>query len=861
MPSWKSSSQFRTVFNELQALEGYDFVQKIQPLLILVQSQVNSESSFETKTVPVEKSGAFVLFGQADDLMLSSSALKQTARNVPGDKSIHSEPLFQLVQCHGFISGNTQVGDAQSLECQRATEIFLQSGLHVQNYVFVYNRREKNSTFRESIESIGNSLVESGRVDTFQIWNLTDLLERLCDVFLSRLSEFAQKYAPSTLAADTIHAYEPLKRVPLSVSTISVDAHSLHSDSEKFVHQGLLDPVEELLKGRITNYSVLLGEFGFGKTTAALRASAQQETPVFFVSGASLNLNEVSSKNLLLQCVNEDALAEEFIDIDQSLLKPLLKVVVEKYFIAEKCHAVLLFDAIDEAPLLNRKGGLQTFFQLLAQVRCRILMTVRSEFWDVHRADFEIAFGSASVSGRGTHNLKHHSLIRLLPWSNVEIARLIKRHRDSLEAEDEKARLQTLLELVEKGQYEQFYGDIPRRPLFLQCILQSVEAQGVQLTGRVRLLDRWCRLKILRDTRNPQRFNSTERIPLSDDITTMEETISLALLVMEKAAHLMTQEKDGEVELLPFCDARELRSIEPQFDRITNSGLVLNSLLLPVSPRLPGTPLRLRFAHRAFQEFFLARFLLNEGYSLNTPLPTTVQEWMEDLRTLNEENFEFSTNKARIVKPMSLTSTLATQNMVTILFLASNPDDGSGGALKLDAECRSIDQRLRASKHRERFDLRSQWAVRVNDLQNALLEYSPTIVHFSGHGNSSGQIILQDDTERSFPVSQQSLSELFQILSQEVRCVVLNACYSEDQARAIADHIDCVVGVPNEIDDTAAISFSAAFYQALGYGCSVQQAFELGCNSIGLSGHDASQSPKLLTRRGVDASKVVLIDN
>jgi hypothetical protein len=46
----------------------------------------------------------------------------------------------------------------------------------------------------------------------------------------------------------------------------------------------------------------------------------------------------------------------------------------------------------------------------------------------------------------------------------------------------------------------------------------------------------------------------------------------------------------------------------------------------------------------------------------------------------------------------------------------------------------------------------------------------------------------------------------------------LNACDSAPQAEAIVSVIDCAVGMSDEIDDSAAIAFAAAFYEALGYG-------------------------------------------
>jgi hypothetical protein len=79
--------------------------------------------------------------------------------------------------------------------------------------------------------------------------------------------------------------------------------------------------------------------------------------------------------------------------------------------------------------------------------------------------------------------------------------------------------------------------------------------------------------------------------------------------------------------------------------------------------------------------------------------------------------------------------------------------------------------------------------------------------------------------------------------------VVLNACYSAPQAAAIANHVDCVIGMPDAIGDAASVNFAAAFYQALAYGRDVQTAFELGCNQIDLQALAEPSKPRLLAQR------------
>jgi hypothetical protein len=193
---------------------------------------------------------------------------------------------------------------------------------------------------------------------------------------------------------------------------------------------------------------------------------------------------------------------------------------------------------------------------------------------------------------------------------------------------------------------------------------------------------------------------------------------------------------------------------------------------------------------------------------------------------------------------------------VKILFLAANPTDTP--MLRLDQEVRAMDEALRGAEYRERFELIQHWAVRVSDLQACLLRHRPQIVHFSGHGSSASQIMLEDEQGLSQAVEAGALSRLFGLFQEHLRCVVLNACYTAAQAEAIAERIDCVIGMSQAVGDEAGRNFSRAFYQALGYGRDVQSAFELGCVQIDLQGLAEGDTPRLLAKRG-EPSRMVFV--
>jgi hypothetical protein len=194
---------------------------------------------------------------------------------------------------------------------------------------------------------------------------------------------------------------------------------------------------------------------------------------------------------------------------------------------------------------------------------------------------------------------------------------------------------------------------------------------------------------------------------------------------------------------------------------------------------------------------------------------------------------------------------------IKILMLSANPAGTT--PLQLDQEARGIEAKLRAAEYRDSVELITKWAVRPDDLLQHLLQHRPHIVHFSGHGSPSGEILLLDEQGKSKPVSKEALVHLFRTLKDNLRLVVLNACFSRVQAKAIAQVIDCVVGMNQAIGDAAAMTFAASFYRAIGFGRSVADAFELGKGALLLEGIPEEGTPELIHKRGVDPARVVLV--
>ncbi len=178
-----------------------------------------------------------------------------------------------------------------------------------------------------------------------------------------------------------------------------------------------------------------------------------------------------------------------------------------------------------------------------------------------------------------------------------------------------------------------------------------------------------------------------------------------------------------------------------------------------------------------------------------------------------------------------------------ILFLAAEPrlSEGQPQDLRIGQELRDICEQLRKGEHRDRFEELPQphFAVRTTDIQSYVQRSRAQILHFSGHGETGGVLILEDPSGRPQRVIPESMRLLFEWCNDDhhIRCAVLNACRSNGLAIALTRApavVRCAVGTVDKVSDKAAVAFSTRFYQGLADGLPLQQAFDGACVQVGL---------------------------
>ncbi len=128
------------------------------------------------------------------------------------------------------------------------------------------------------------------------------------------------------------------------------------------------------------------------------------------------------------------------------------------------------------------------------------------------------------------------------------------------------------------------------------------------------------------------------------------------------------------------------------------------------------------------------------------------REEQRRIKNLNKKMGDFEKTQSSIKSDIKELKELPDE--IRILFFAANPSDQS--RLQLDEEVREIQEMIRKAKFRDSLHFHSCWAVRPNDILQAINEYEPSIIHFSGHGSNNDEIIFLDKKGETKSVSKEA---------------------------------------------------------------------------------------------------------
>lgn len=231
------------------------------------------------------------------------------------------------------------------------------------------------------------------------------------------------------------------------------------------------------------------------------------------------------------------------------------------------------------------------------------------------------------------------------------------------------------------------------------------------------------------------------------------------------------------------------------------------------------------------------------------------QQNKQTLKKINQDIAKQQRQQAVMQKDIEQLKTVPEK--ITVLFFATNPKGTS--QLRLDEEARSIQEMIRKSKHRDSISFETRWAVRPLDILQAINEINPDIIHFSGHGSDTGELVLENTDGSAKLVTKEAITQTIMASSDKIHLIFFNACFSYEQAYEVVNHVDVAIGMTNSISDEAACSFAAQFYSSLGFGLSVKKAFEQAKGVMMLESPNESNTPILYTKEGIDTDTLFLV--
>jgi DNA-binding transcriptional ArsR family regulator len=194
-----------------------------------------------------------------------------------------------------------------------------------------------------------------------------------------------------------------------------------------------------------------------------------------------------------------------------------------------------------------------------------------------------------------------------------------------------------------------------------------------------------------------------------------------------------------------------------------------------------------------------------------------------------------------------------------VAFLMASP--AGAGAINVGMDFREAKKAVLASAGSAKIALEPFLAADVNALLDALNEFKPHIIHFSGHGATN--LVLFDSetvtevggTRLDFDVAR----DMLEATSNPPACLVLTACQTAERAAVFHTVVPVVVAMSGNISDFAAAFFSRRFYAALVAGESAANAFRQAKAFLKAEQLEDADLPTLIVRPGFEADKLTFV--
>jgi hypothetical protein len=516
-----------------------------------------------------------------------------------------------VVQCKGVE--DLAFGRDDVAAALKSVEKYQQAGFRARTYWLVLNRPIMNNEWRTRLDEGIEGLTRTGVARQAEWLEAHELLRRVLLKLVDRsririASRNAEELGIYEHAMGHVLTYVhevPFVGAPSQAPPIAASQVAGRGAPSEYIRAALRPPTEQRQGGAPTEKGqriiFVISEFGSGKTLLLL-----QLTRTLILSGhivlyqpiVELSPTCFDNEFALVAGIYELLFGEDE-PVERTAHYPPLFAFRE--VVRSEQGTVLVLDGIDEHRMFYSVAGLRSMFGSVASAGCDVIFAVRREFWDSYGGNISTALAE---------RWQKWTRVELREWDRISMEAFLAPFPGSRGVDALRAR-------VHAGTIEQFYGDIPRRPLFLHMLAGELAEDADAAANLSSLYARYVQSKMKRDVTTPFRRASDAGRPVPEEHTDLDVLWEKLVELQEIVAGRSLEAEDAADEWLLRGEITEAdvraATAEVGLERLDYGQLVQHTLLMPSggSKRRGGN--RFRFAHRSFQEYFAAVYVFRSG--------------------------------------------------------------------------------------------------------------------------------------------------------------------------------------------------------------------------------------------------------
>ena len=511
------------------------------------------------------------------------------------------ERIECAVQCKGFFKLEG-LADDQFGQIAKSLTTFRRSGLVADTYILLHNRDGRNKAIAAKIDAALADLVDAGVAKKVVQWDRFAFLKaieaKLTEMMRERVSEqSALMLAQMDAQFRYGQTYVPDVPVRHEMLTLERGSGPIIREVRKSRRIGRVTDALRSARGR---WTMLLGLFGSGKTAAALHAARSSPLRILYVHAGSLRDTVYHGTNAMMgRILDALAIFGDFEADDRALFGRLASPMLRQLLANPDGEATLIIDALDENHFLASPVGMGKLASSLAELTCPVVLTTRIEHFRSTIGNFDHLFDELSTKGG---NMDAIALLTLDPWERGQVAQLVAA---CAAEEPDNVSLAAFAKEVSGGRDGGWPAELLGHPLFLRMIIDLVADGAAPTDDRPRLIESWIWRKLKRD------FKAERALPVEAvDRNAFIEKMEVAMQHVAAAMVIADGEGYELAETLPSGEVIAIVERLFNVDGLDLSRAIAASLLVPVDARFRGS-VPVRFSHRAFQEYFLARHIID----------------------------------------------------------------------------------------------------------------------------------------------------------------------------------------------------------------------------------------------------------